>query len=175
MKSFIEQAQFYAGAHQNKMTRYTHFVGVPLIILSLMIFFGFIKLSVPGLFVTDFALLGTIALMVYYFKLQWKLALALTPIMIFLLWIAHFFSYAGPTKLGVWIFLITFISGWALQFYGHYIEGRKPAFMDNICQAFIAPLFLVAELLFMVGLMPELKKQIEPQIITAETEETKKP
>lgn len=160
MKSFVEQAQVYASHHQKLNTRYTHYVGVPLIVFSLMIFLGFIKLVVPGFFSTNFAVLGTAAALVYYFKLEWKLAFALTPILLILLWISCLFSYAGPTKLGFWMFIITFVAGWGAQLYGHYIEGNKPAFLDNICQAFIAPLFLTAELLFMAGLLGDLKGQI---------------
>ena len=38
MDTFIRQAQLYATYHQKPLTRYTHFVGVPLIIFSTMIF-----------------------------------------------------------------------------------------------------------------------------------------
>lgn len=160
MKSFIEQAQFYANYHQNVTTRYTHMGGVPLIILSVMILLGFVQIIVPGVFSTTLAWFATVAILVYYFLLNWKLALALTPIMFFLLWIAHWFSENGPTTLGVWSFIITFVVGWALQLYGHYIEGKKPAFMDNLSQALIAPLYLVAELFFMAGYMKSLQAQI---------------
>ncbi|KTD42777.1 DUF962 domain-containing protein [Legionella parisiensis] len=160
MKPFIEQAQFYAAYHQNIKTRYTHMAGVPLIILSVMILLGFIKIIMPGVFATNLAFFATIIALAYYFRLNWQLALALTPIMLILLLIANWFSQDGPTTLGVWAFVIFFIIGWGLQFYGHYLEGKKPAFMDNLGQALIAPLFLVAELFFMAGLMNSLKDQI---------------
>lgn len=160
MKSFVEQAQFYAAYHQKIMTRYTHMVGVPLIILSLMIFFGFVKIIIPGVYATNLACLVTLGVLIYYYRLNWQLALALTPILIILLWLASWFNYAGPTKLGLWVFIITFVLGWGFQLYGHYLEGKKPAFMDNLLQALIAPLFLTAELFFMVGYMNSLKEQI---------------
>jgi uncharacterized membrane protein YGL010W len=160
MKSFIEQAQFYAEYHQKPMTRYTHMIGVPLIILSIMIFLGFVKIIIPGVYATNLACLTTLAAVIYYARLNWKLTLVLVPIFIVLLWFASLFSYFGPTKLGVWAFLITFVAGWGLQFYGHFIEGKKPAFMVNLCQALIAPLFLAAELMFMAGFMNDLKAQI---------------
>ena len=160
MKSFVEQAQFYAEYHQNPMTRYTHMAGVPLIILSIMILLGFVKIIIPGVFGTNLACLTTLVVLIYYYRLHWQLALALTPIMLILLWLASWFNYYGPTKVGLWAFLITFVVGWGLQFYGHYIEGKQPAFMVNIGQAFIAPLYLTAELFFMAGYMMELKKQI---------------
>ncbi|KGP62456.1 membrane protein [Legionella norrlandica] len=160
MKSFIEQAQFYAEYHNNPVTRYTHLAGVPIIILSVMIFLGFVKIIIPGVYATDLACLATLAALIYYFLLNWQLALALTPILIFLLWLASWFSHNGPIKLGLWAFIITFIIGWGLQFYGHFIEGKKPAFMVNFTQALIAPLYLTAELFFMAGLMTSLKEQI---------------
>jgi uncharacterized membrane protein YGL010W len=172
MKPFIEQAQLYASFHQNEVTRYTHFAGVPLIILSVMILLGFVKIAVPGIFATSLAFLATIALLVYYFMLTWELALPLTPILLFLLWLSSWFSHAGPTKLGVWSFIITFVVGWGLQFYGHFIEGKKPAFMVNIMQMLIAPLYLTAELIFMAGYMSALKERIYQ---TTENELTDEP
>jgi uncharacterized membrane protein YGL010W len=171
MKSFIEQAQIYATYHQNIKTRYTHMAGIPLIILSLMILLGFVQIIVPGVFASTLAWFATIALLIYYFLLNWKLALAITPIMFFLLWIAHWFSEDGPTTLGMWSFIITFIAGWGLQFYGHYLEGKKPAFMDHLSQALIAPLCLVAELFFMAGYMKPLQEQMYGTMVVVEPAE----
>lgn len=161
MKSFVDQALFYAAYHQKPITRYTHFIGVPLVILSSLIFLGFIHLMVPGVFDLSFATIATAILLIYYFSLNWRLALVFTPIMIFLLWIASLVSHDGPTSSALWTFLTTFILGWALQLIGHFIEGRRPAFMDNILQALIAPLFLTAELIFMMGKMQDLKEQLD--------------
>lgn len=160
MKPFIEQAQVYATYHQKITTRYTHLIGVPLIVLSFMILLGFVKISVPNVFTTTLAWFATIAILIYYFLLNWQLALAITPIMLFLLWIAHWFSLNGPTTLGTWAFIITFVVGWGFQLYGHFLEGKRPAFMDNLSQALIAPLYLTAELIFSVGYMKSLQTQI---------------
>ena len=46
--------------------------------------------------------------------------------------------------------LITFIAGWVLQFVGHVFEGRRPAFLDDLRQLLIAPLFVVQELLQLI-------------------------
>lgn len=85
MKSFIEQAQIYAIYHQNIKTRYTHMVGIPLIIFSFMILLGFVHIIIPGVFFSTLAWFATIVLLSYYFLLNWKLALAITPIMLFIL------------------------------------------------------------------------------------------
>jgi uncharacterized membrane protein YGL010W len=54
-----------------------------------------------------------------------------------------------------------FVVGWAIQFVGHYFEGKKPAFVDDIMGLMIGPLFVAAELAFLLGLRKELKQQIE--------------
>lgn len=160
MKSFIEQAKAYASYHQSMRSLYIHMAGVPLVILSLMILLGFIKIVIPGVFQTDFACLATLIALIYYFRLHWQLALALTPILLILLIFANWFSHSGPTAFGLWSFLIILFIGAGLQLYGHFIEGRKPMIMDNLHQAFIAPLYLVAELFFMAGYMLALKEKI---------------
>ncbi|CEK09150.1 Mpo1 family 2-hydroxy fatty acid dioxygenase [Legionella hackeliae] len=171
MKSFIEQAQFYAEYHQKPITLYTHLVGVPLIIFSLMIFLGFFHLIVPGVMDTTLAEIATVILLIYYFLLNWRLALVLTPILFFLLWIAHLISWAGPTSFALWMFIVTFISGWVLQLGGHYIEGKRPALVDNVWQALIAPLYLTAEIFFKYGRMKKLETAIhgEPTPVPVNT------
>lgn len=160
MKEFITQARTYAQYHQKKETFYTHLAGIPLIILGLMIFFGFFQLIVPGVLKTTLANIATLILLGYYFMLNWKLALFASPLLFLMLWISHIISYAGPTRFALWFLVVVLILGVLLQAIGHIIEGKKPAFMDNFTQAFIAPLFLVAEVCFMAGIMSGLKNQI---------------
>lgn len=164
MKPFLDQAQCYASHHRNPRTQQTHWIGVPLITFSLMILIGFVKIVIPGVYQISLACLGTLALLVYYFRLNWVLALAITPILLFLLWIANFLNHNGPNTLAWWIFIICFISGWTLQLYGHYVAEEKPAFMTQLSQVFIAPLYLMAELLFKAGLLSSLKKQIHNEL-----------
>jgi uncharacterized membrane protein YGL010W len=161
MQSFIEQAQLYATYHTKKATLYTHLIGVPLIVFSLMIFLGFIHISMPTLFDLTFATICTIALIIYYILLNWRLGLSITPILLILLWLSFLISGKGVTSFSVWFFFITFIVGWAFQFIGHFIEGKRPAFLDNIWQALIAPLYLTAEVYFLTGRMQALEAEIK--------------
>lgn len=156
MIPFIEQARFYAQYHQSKATLYTHLAGVPLILFGLMVLLGFVQVIIPGVLSTSLAYIATIALFVYYFRLNWRLSLCLLPVFALMLWIAAMVSHAGPTRFALWVFFITFVLGWILQLTGHLIEGKKPAFMDSITQAMVAPLFLTAELCFMLGRMRSL-------------------
>jgi uncharacterized membrane protein YGL010W len=44
-----------------------------------------------------------------------------------------------------------FAVGWLIQFIGHWYEGRKPAFVDDVIGLVVAPMFIVAEAMFMLG------------------------
>lgn len=161
MNSFIEQARIYASYHQNPLTRYTHFIGVPLIIFSLMVLFSFLHLVIPGVMNFTLAGIATLVLLGYYYYLNWRLAIALTVILFILLGLAHLVTRYGPDSRSLWTFVITFVLGWALQLIGHFIEGKRPALVDNLWQALIAPMFLTAELFFATGYLHDLKQQIE--------------
>lgn len=84
------------------------------------------------------------------------MAVVLLPMLLVAEWIAR--SFAGTT---VWIvFAVLFSGGWAFQLVGHAWEGRRPALADNLFQAFIGPMFLIAEVLMALGLKQELKAAI---------------
>ena len=54
-----------------------------------------------------------------------------------------------------------FVVGWVLQFIGHYFEGKKPAFVDDLVGLLIGPLFVMAEVLFLLGFAKSLQQQID--------------
>lgn len=64
---------------------------------------------------------------------------------------------------GAWLAwgLGLFLLGWGLQFLGHYFEGRKPAFVDDIIGLVIGPLFVLAEVAFLLGLRRDVEAAIE--------------
>jgi uncharacterized membrane protein YGL010W len=63
---------------------------------------------------------------------------------------------------------------WLLQFVGHgKFEGRAPALLDNLAQAFfLAPFFVWMEVLFTFGYRPQLKARLEKGVL-AELERLK--
>lgn len=58
------------------------------------------------------------------------------------------------------------ITAWLAQFVGHGVfEGRAPALVDNLIQAFfLAPLFVWLEILFYFGYRPELKSRLDKAV-----------
>ena len=64
---------------------------------------------------------------------------------------------AGGLGWGVGLFVV----GWGIQYVGHWYEGRKPAFTDDIVGLLVGPMFVVLEALAMVGLFRGLIAEIE--------------
>ena len=71
---------------------------------------------------------------------------------------------ALPTSLWLSWSIGLFVVGWVFQFIGHYFEGRKPAFVDDIMGLAIGPLFVVAEVVFMLGFRKDLKAAVEQKL-----------
>src|SRR6266568_648170 len=141
----------YAAYHRNRWNRLTHFIGVPAIIFAILIPMSWVSLgedlSLAHLF------LG--AVLAYYFLLDVPLALA-TAVAVGALFLAA--KLAAGTGI---------TSGWICQLVGHVFEGRRPALADNLFQIFIAPIFLVAEAFFALGLKRELLKKIETKLASS--------
>lgn len=59
--------------------------------------------------------------------------------------------------------IVLHVGSWIAQFVGHgKFEGRAPALLDNLFQAFfLAPLFVWLEMLFSLGYRPELQKRVD--------------
>ena len=55
----------------------------------------------------------------------------------------------------------SFAAGWILQFVGHFYEGRKPAFADDLVGLLVGPMFVVGEALFSLGWGRALQAEIE--------------
>jgi uncharacterized membrane protein YGL010W len=75
-------------------------------------------------------------------------------------------AWAAAQSTPLWLALGVggFAVGWAFQFVGHFWEGRKPAFVDDLMGLIIGPLFVVVELLFMAGALRELQQRIEAHV-----------
>src|SRR3954466_10762128 len=150
MKTLEDQMAFYAAYHQDARNKATHFIGVPLIVLSLMIPLSWLR--VEGV---TAAMVVTAALLAYYVVLDVWIGLAMCVVMGALLWAGQ--AIADQGALPGWIgFGALFVGGWILQLVGHVFEGRKPALADNLFQIFVAPIFLCAEVFFALGYRPQL-------------------
>lgn len=112
--------------------------------------------------------LGTIACLVYatlYILMEPVAGSLLAPLMLAgTAYANHLTSTYGQTA-NYWA-LGLHVTSWIAQFIGHGVfEGRAPALMDNLVQAFfLAPFFVWMEMLFRLGYRPELRKRLDEAV-----------
>jgi len=167
MKSIEEQLARYKSVHLNRKNIQTHFVGIPLIVFAVTLMLSTIsfELVLGDLLSTPLTLRFTLAMiifagvMLYYLVLHRLLALGMLVYILANLLAAQLFS---ATEGILYIAIGLFIAGWIIQFLGHYYEKAKPAFVDDLSQFLIGPLFLMAEVYFMLGLESALEARITP-------------
>jgi uncharacterized membrane protein YGL010W len=155
MKPLEEQMGVYAAYHQDRRNKLTHFIGVPVIVLSLMIPLSWLKVEPVS---AAWAITGI--LVAYYLVLDVPLGLAMLVVMGALLWLGQLIAELGALWGWFW-FGVLFVGGWILQLVGHVFEGRKPALADNLFQIFVAPIFLAAEVFFALGYKPKLHAAVQ--------------
>ena len=105
-------------------------------------------------------LLAALAASVFYFRLDMRFGLAMAALLAAMLVGGQ--CVAAQT-LAVWLAtgIGLFAVGWVIQFVGHYYEGRKPAFVDDLVGLIVGPLFVVAEWAFALGLRKEVQAAVE--------------
>ncbi|MBU43666.1 MAG: hypothetical protein CMN76_10630 [Spirochaetaceae bacterium] len=160
---FAKQMAFYSAYHQEKRNILIHVVGVPTITFSVLLVLSWIKLfSFQGMPVTV-AMVFTAAVLLYYFTLDFVFALTSTILFGSLLAAAHYLSLHVDPTTGWIIFGTAQVLGWGTQFYGHFVfEKDRPALFDNLFQALIsAPIFVVADVFFELGLRTHLEEQVK--------------
>jgi uncharacterized membrane protein YGL010W len=163
VKTLEEEMAIYAAYHQDARNKATHFVGVPLIMLALLIPLSFHRFELIGFSVTPAMLLAA-ALLAYYFVLDLALALGMLAVLGALIWLAELIAAGGAARAWAW-FGVLFVGGWILQLVGHAFEGRRPALVDNLFQIFVAPIFLCAELFFALGYRPRLQAAVHERAL----------
>jgi uncharacterized membrane protein YGL010W len=150
-KLFEHQVATYSTYHTDRRNRATHFVGIPAIVFALLAGAALWRVPVGGAEVSAAWLIAIVAGLGWIaLDLVVGLAMlaALIPMVLAAQWVAERF---GPT--GSWmVFACFFVGGWVFQLVGHAFEGRRPALVDNLFQAFIGPMFIMAEFLELLGL-----------------------
>lgn len=160
MKTLTDQLSQYADYHRDPRNILTHFVGVPMILLAVVMLLSRPAWVVLGGLPLSPAVIAAVLACSYYVLLDLRYGLAMGVVLAAMLAVAAPLALqATPVWLGwsVGIFGV----GWVIQFIGHYYEGRKPAFMDDIVGLLIGPLFVMAEMGFGLGLRREVQQAIE--------------
>lgn len=155
---FARQLGAYASYHRDPRNRLTHLIGIPAIVFSILVPMALLRLT-SGLslatVVAAIALIGWIAL-------DRGIGIAMAVMMVPMLVVAEWIVAAQGSRTAWIVFAVFFVGGWVFQLVGHVFEGRRPALVDNLFQAFIGPMFIMAEVLMALGLRRDLRRIVDP-------------
>eukprot|EP00045_Choanoeca_perplexa_P003217 m.29198 g.29198 ORF g.29198 m.29198 type:complete len:200 (+) comp11931_c0_seq10:73-672(+) len=167
------QLGFYAQYHHNKMNFALHVLGVPLLLWSAVVLVSQLYvIDAPPAIVEvaasiglpNFRIhLGLMILSVYavgYIAMEPFAGLVAATLMLYSGNYALHYAETGDDAM-YWATVLQ-ISCWSMQFFGHFVfEGRSPALFDNLFQSlYCAPLFVLLEVMFVVGYRPALAQRI---------------
>lgn len=159
MKTLVDHLAQYAAYHRDRRNILSHFIGIPMIVVSIAVLLSRPGVEVGGLLLAPATLLA-LASAVFYLRLDLRFGLLMSALLALSLWAAALLaagSTAGWLGWGVGLFLV----GWVIQFVGHWYEGRKPAFVDDLMGLVVGPLFVAAEAAFLLGLRGEVRQAVE--------------
>ena len=153
----------YAAYHRDRRNIATHFVGVPMIVFAIVLALATASVSVAGVAITLAAVLAVVSC-VYYLRLDFTFGVTMAVVLFAMCAASSEIAARLSTGAVLGLAAAIFVAGWALQFLGHKFEGMKPAFFDDVMQLMIGPLFVCAELFFLLGAKSELRRYIEDRV-----------
>ena len=128
----------YGAFHATRGNQACHYVGIPLIVLTLFTFLTRVALFDVAGFSVTLAEVVMLAVVVYYLTLD-------VPLGIMMLAVYAALNVAGRPIPLAWAGAL-FVLGWVFQFLGHYIyEKRSPAFYKNLTHLLVGPLWITAK------------------------------
>jgi len=163
---FKRQLASYASVHRDRRNKATHFIGIPVIVFSLLLVLTLWRLQLGDREVSG-ALVVAVLAVLGWMTLDLGIGLVMAALMLVAWYAAEGLAAALGTGSTWGAFLVLFVGGWVLQFLGHHYEGKRPALLDNIFQAFIGPMFLVAETMVALGQRRDLAHLMDQPDVTA--------
>jgi len=159
MRNATELLAQYAEYHRDRRNIATHLVGVPMIVFGVGVLLARPAFMLGGISLSPAWLLFAATAAWYLTRGHLVVGAAVSAVVGVLLVLAHGVAYGSTASWLAWG-LGAFVVGWAIQFVGHYYEGRKPAFVDDLAGLLVGPMFVTAEVLFALGLCQPLHAEI---------------
>jgi uncharacterized membrane protein YGL010W len=159
MRNATELLTRYAEYHRDRRNIATHLVGVPMIVFGVGVLLARPAFMLVGTALSPAWLLFAATAAWYLTRGHLVVGAAVSAVVGVLLVLAHGVAYGSTASWLAWG-LGAFVVGWVIQFVGHYYEGRKPAFVDDLAGLLVGPMFVTAEVLFALGLCQPLHAEI---------------
>ncbi len=162
MRSALDLLTQYAAYHRDRRNIVTHFVGVPMIVFAVGVLLARPSFTLDGITLTPAWIVFAITAL-WYLSRHVVLGFAVSAVVGVLIWLGHQVADGSTFSWLAWG-IGFFLVGWVIQFIGHYYEGRKPAFVDDLIGLLVGPMFVVAEWMFALGWNREMLKTIEERV-----------
>ena len=168
MRACTDLLSQYAEYHRDRRNIASHFIGVPMIVFAIGVLFSWPSFTVGGLVLSP-AWLGFAPVALWYLtRGDLALGVACTLAVGVLVMLAQPLGRAGFASWLAWGVGL-FAVGWAIQFAGHWYEGKKPAVVDDIIGLLVGPMFVVAEAMFTFGwnkpMLAEIERRAGPTVL----------
>jgi uncharacterized membrane protein YGL010W len=168
MRQAVDLLTQYAAYHRDRRNIASHFVGVPMIVFAVGVLLAHPSFAVAGVMLTPAWVLFAFAAAWYLTRGNVMLGVATAAGVAGLLWLGEIANDGSWTAWLGWG-VGTFAVGWVIQFAGHWYEGKKPAFVDDIVGLLVGPMFIVAEALFALGwnkpLLSDIERRVGPTVL----------
>jgi uncharacterized membrane protein YGL010W len=168
MRPALDLLSQYAEYHRDRRNIVSHFVGVPMIVFALGVLLARPTFVLGGVALTPAWVVFAVVAAWYLSRGAFGLGVAVSAVVGLLLLMAQ--SVAGGSVVA-WLGwgIGFFVVGWVVQFIGHWYEGKKPAFVDDIIGLLVGPMFVTAEALFAFGwnrpMMAEIERRAGPTML----------
>lgn len=151
MLSEQEYVAEYAKSHQNPLNQVIHMICVPAIFAASLGLLWLIPVGkfIPGMpaEIAPWINMATITMLpagVFYLSLSLKaFAVGAAWTVASMLLVFGILALEWPL---LWICVAVWVIAWAVQFYGHQVEGAKPSFIEDMFFLLIGPLYVQEKL-----------------------------
>ena len=157
MKTIDDWLDEYGLYHKNEINKIIHWICIPLIILSLFGMLSIVKLFNFNILNTTFCVTLCHFFIVFalFFYLRLSYLMSLGMLLFSLLCLIAIYQVELLFQSVYYLFSLhigIFIFAWILQFIGHEIEGKKPAFVEDLKFLLIGPAWLLGFIYKKVGI-----------------------
>ena len=153
---FCRQLAFYARYHRDPRNCVTHYLGIPMLFLAAILPLQASRIAVGSVHL-PLAVVLVAPAVIGWMALDLGVGAALLLLLCPLFAIAELIVDSGGPLLLWSAAAMLFLVGWSFQFLGHAVfERRRPAFVDDLSQTLIGPMFIVAKMLVGLGMRRDL-------------------
>ena len=150
MKTIQQWFDEYTESHQNHTNKTIHFICVPLIYFSIVglivsIPTGFLHLyfQYEPPFYYNFGTIALILVLIFYLRLSFPIFIGMLVFSTIVMTGNYLLSTIDDVPLWL-ISIVIFAAAWAGQFFGHKVEGKRPAFFKDIQFLLIGPAWILS-------------------------------